>query len=86
MLPVAGAAQLKGWEKASPGTIWKDFLDRPGKVRITEKEVVLRVRRFSKAPVLLDTPTLERGPEIPWLGNRKLRVEFTGGLKLQSSS
>ncbi len=92
MLDVVGSGcyrwlgqQLKGWEKASPGTLWKDFLDRPGKVRITEKEVVLRVRRFSKAPVLLDAPTLERGPEIPWLGDRRLRVEVTGDLKLQSS-
>ena len=93
MLDVVGSGcyrwlgqQLKGWEKAAPGTLWKDFLDRPGKVRITEKEVVLRVRRFSKAPVLLDAETLEKGPEIPWLGNRRLKVEVTGDLKLQSSS
>lgn len=93
MLDVVGSGcyrwlgqQLKGWEKAAPGTLWKDFLDRPGKVKVTEKEVVLRVRRFSKAPILLDAPMLEGGPEIPWLGNRKLRVEVTGDLKLQSSN
>jgi len=93
MLDVVGSGcyrwlgqQLKGWEKASPGTLWKDFLDRPGKVKVTEKEVVLRVRRFSKAPILLDAPLLEKGVEIPWLGNRRLKVEVTGDLKLQSSN
>ena len=92
MLDVAGSGcyrwlgqRLNGWENATPGTLWKNFLYRPGKTRITEIEVVLRVRRFSNAPVLLDAPTLGRGPDTPWPGNRRLRVEVTGDLKLQSS-
>jgi hypothetical protein len=47
--------ELRGWERATARRLWSTFLDRPGKVRITKDEVVVRVRRFSRAPVLIDT-------------------------------
>jgi hypothetical protein len=32
---------------------------------------------------LLDTKVVESRPTIPWLGNRRLRLEVTGDLKLR---
>lgn len=78
------ASQLKGNEAATARTIWDRFLDRPGKVLVTERELVLKVRRFSRAPVLLDTKVVASLPTIPWLGNRRLRLEVTGDLKLRA--
>ena len=76
--------ELRGWERATARRLWSTFLDRPGKVRITEDEVVVRVRRFSRAPVLLDSLVVQGNPPIPWLGGRRLRLEITGDLKLSS--
>lgn len=78
------ASQLKGYEAATARTIWEKFLDRPGKVEVREDELVAKVRRFSRAPVLLDASVTRRRPTIPWLGNRRLRVEVTGDLKLRT--
>ncbi len=76
------AAELKGYETVTARTIREEFLDRPGKVSVTQQEIVVRVRRFSRAPVWLDTRVVQGRPSAPWLGSRKLRVEMTGDLKL----
>jgi hypothetical protein len=74
--------ELRGWERATARRLWSTFLDRPGKVRITNEEVIVRVRRFSRAPVLLDSLVVQENPPVPWLGGRRLRLEITGDLKL----
>ncbi|MHB1435721.1 MAG: hypothetical protein ACYCPN_00015 [Thermoplasmata archaeon] len=61
------------------------FLDRPGKVEVLEDEIVVKVRRFSRAPVLLDTRVVRDRPTIPWLGNRRLRIEVPGDIKLRAT-
>lgn len=90
VLDVVGSAayrwlghQLRGWERATARRLWQTFLDRPGKIRIEQDAVVLRIRRFSRAPILLDAPVVLAEPRIPWLGGRKLRVEVTGYLRLR---
>lgn len=71
------ARRLKGYESATAATLWRDFLDRPGSIRLTQDEVVLRVRRFSRAPILLDSEAVRDPTTIPWLGNRRIRLELT---------
>ena len=44
---------------------------------------MVKVRRFSRAPILLDAKVTRRSPRVPWLGNRRLRIEVTGDLKLR---
>ena len=78
------AAQLKGYETATARTIWEKFLDRPGKVAVRDDEIVVKVRRFSRAPVLLDARVVQGRTSVPWLGNRRLRIEVTGDLKLRA--
>ena len=46
--------------------------------------MVVKVRRFARAPVLLESKVVRARPRIPWLGNRRLRIEITGDLKLRS--
>lgn len=70
------AHRLKGYEAATAATLWRVFLDRPGHVRLTEKEAVLRVRRFSKAPVLLESSVWDDDTRVPWLGNRRVRLQL----------
>jgi hypothetical protein len=76
---------MKGYETATARTIWEKFLDRPGKVAVRDDEVVMKVRRFSRAPVLLDAKVTQRRPSVSWLGDRRLRIEVTGDLKLRAA-
>jgi len=70
-------SQLRGYETAKARRVWETFLDRPGWVELTEKEVVVKVPRFSHGPVLLESPSCRDPTPIPWLGGRTLRVEVT---------
>jgi hypothetical protein len=78
------ASQLKGYEAATARTIWEKFVDRPGKVAVRDDEIVVKIRRFSRAPVLLDAKVACERPRLPWLGDRRLRIEVTGDLKLRT--
>ena len=73
------ARQLRGFETATASTIWTQLLDRRGTVEITPEEVVVRVRRFSRAPVLIESRTSRDPTPISWLGNRRVRLEVTRG-------
>lgn len=73
------ARQLKGFETATANTIWSHLLDRRGTVEVTDHEVVVRVRRFSRAPVLLESKVSRDTTPISWLGGRRIRLEITRG-------
>lgn len=73
------ARQLRGFETATANTIWSQLLDRRGTVELTEDEVVVRVRRFSRAPVLLESKLSRDPTPISWLGGRRIRLEVTRG-------
>ena len=70
------ARQLRGFENATAQTIWNNILNRPGSVLITKDEVVLKVRRFRFAPVLLESKVSSDSTKIPWLGDRAIRLEI----------
>lgn len=73
------ARQLKGFETATANTIWSQLLDRRGTVEVTKDEVVVRVRRFSRAPVLLESMVSRDPTPVSWLGGRRIRLELTRG-------
>jgi len=71
------AGQLRGFEMATAQRIWDVFLERPGTIHVTDEEIILRVRRFSRAPVLLESEVSRNHVPVPWLGNRTVRLEIT---------
>lgn len=70
------ARRLKGFESRTAATLWRTFLDRPGSIRIEKDAVVLRVRRFARAPTLIESQILDDPTPIPWLGGRRLKLEL----------
>ena len=70
------ANSLKGYEAATARRLWETFIDRPGTIRLTDSEVAIRVRRFSRAPLLLEAAERWKGIKIPWLQNRAIRIEI----------
>jgi len=71
------ASQLKGFKDATARTIWKEFIDRPGGILVTDDEVVVRIRRFRRAPTLLESMVSRNPTPVPWLGNRRIRIQVT---------
>ena len=69
------AGQVRGWEKAKSRRVWTDLLDRDGRIEVTEDEVVVRVRRFSHAPLLLESSVSHDPTPVPWFGGRRVRLE-----------
>ena len=70
------ANSLRGYETATAKKLWEIFIDRPGAIRLTDTEVVIRVGRFSRAPLLLEAAERWKVMEIPWLHNRTVRIEI----------
>jgi len=69
--------RLKGYEDATPATVWREFLHRDGSLRITESDITIRVRRWKRAPVLLESGLGDDRTPIPWLGDRRIRLELS---------
>jgi hypothetical protein len=62
------ALKLSRYERATPGTLWRDFLDATG--------VTCALHLRSHHPILIDAGFAEIAVPIPWWGNRTLRFTF----------
>ena len=66
--------RLRGYERATPDTIWRRFLSTPGWVILGPNEVVARLNARTYSPIMrsADPPEIT----VPWWGDRHLRFEF----------
>jgi transposase len=70
-----GVAQhLRGFERARPKQVFRRFLSTPARVSVSDKEVVVRLRRLAHHPVLLASGVLDAAPRVPWWNGRRLRL------------
>lgn len=70
------ARKLSRYETATPGRIWRHFLDRPGTLDITDDAVTVDLNLRTYHPVLIDAGIADLDQPIPWLNNRRLRFRF----------
>ena len=70
------ARRLKGFETATPASLYRKFINTPGRVEIGNRELVVIFDKRSHNPILteagLDRPTAA----VPWCGNLRLRMIF----------
>jgi len=66
--------RLRGYQTATPDTIWRRFISTSGQITITPTGVTCRLNSRTYSPVMrsADLPELE----IPWWDGRRLRFEF----------
>ena len=66
--------RLRGYESATPDTIWRRFVSTSGWITLGPNEVVVRLRSRTYSPVLRQAglPVVR----VPWWGDRHLRFEF----------
>lgn len=70
------ALKLSRYEKATPGTLWRDFLDATGTLHITQNDVTCALTLRSHHPVLIDAGFADLETPIPWWDGRPLRFRF----------
>jgi transposase len=70
------ALKLSRYEKATPETLWRDFLDATGTLHVTSETVTCALNLRSHHPVLIDAGFADLQTPIPWWGGRTLRFRF----------
>lgn len=65
---------LRGYKKATARQLFRRFIDTPGDVELTEDMVTVWLPKRAHNPILSSAEVFEKEVEVPWWGNRKLRV------------
>lgn len=68
------AKRMRGYADAQARHIFRDLLDMPADVRITEREVHVHFHRRAHLPIILASGILDHAPKVPWWNNRTLRL------------
>jgi len=70
------ALKLSRYERATPGTLRRDFLDATGTLHIDDTGVTCALNLRSHHPALIDAGFAELQTPIPWWDGRTLRFRF----------
>lgn len=70
------AQELKGFEQMTPNKLFSKFVDTTGKIKITEKQVIVILRRKAHSPILKSIETFQTTHKVQWLENRELVFEW----------
>jgi len=68
------AERLKGFSRTGPSKLFRKFVDTPGDVEITEKEVIVHLGKQAHNPLLKEAGLTEPTRPVPWMGGRSVRV------------
>lgn len=71
------AQDLPRFENEQAKSLFKRFINFPGKIQYDGNEFVVKIRKRAHTPVLLKIKKLTDGVKVPWLDNRLLRIQWT---------
>jgi len=71
------ARDLRRFEKNLAPTIFKKFINTPGRVSYDGNKFQIKIRKRSHTPILKDVAKLNEPITIPWLENKKLEIIWT---------
>ena len=71
------ASDLRRFEGCIAPTIFKRFINMPGKVFFDGSNFKIRIRKRSHTPVLLGVEKLQAPISVPWLGGRTVEIIWT---------
>ncbi len=69
------ADRLKGFARAGPSKLFRQFVDTPGTIEITAKGVIVRLNKRAHNPVLKEAGLTRPTRAVPWLGGRCVHLE-----------
>lgn len=71
-----GSRVGKGYEVAKADHIFRDFVDATAHVSLTEKNILVRFQKRAHNPLLLAARFDQTQLSVPWLGGKRLRLQF----------
>lgn len=71
------AQDLRRFEKTLAPTIFRKFINFPGKVAYDGDKFQIKIRKRAHTPILKDVPKLQKPITVPWLDNKKLEIIWT---------
>lgn len=71
------AQDLRRFEKNIAPTIFRKFIDMPGRVVYDGNKFVVKIRKRAHTPILREVEKLQKPIKIPWLSGRTLEFVWT---------
>jgi transposase len=68
------AHRMRGYNDAQARQIFRDLIDMPADVAITENEVTVRFHRRAHLPIVLASGLFDRPLAVPWWNDHRLRL------------
>ena len=68
------ARRMRGYDDAQARQIFRDLIDMPADVAITENEIRVRFHRRAHLPIVLASGLFDRPVKVPWWNGRSLRL------------
>jgi transposase len=68
------ARRMRGYDDAQARQIFRDLIDMPADVAITENEITVRFHRRAHLPIVLASGLFDKPVKVPWWNGRSLRL------------
>jgi hypothetical protein len=68
------ARRMRGYDDAQARQIFRDLIDMPADVAITENEIRVRFHRRAHLPIVLASGLFDKPIKVPWWDGRSLRL------------
>jgi cytochrome c oxidase subunit 2 len=68
---------LRRFEKYTAKSIFKKFIDMPGRVTYDGNKFQIKIRKRAYTPILKSVPKLEKAIKVPWLENKEIEIIWT---------
>ena len=68
------ARRMRGYNDAQARQVFRDLVNLPADVEISEKEVRVEFHRRAHLPIVLASELCQKSVSIPWWNNRKLQL------------
>lgn len=70
------AQDLPRFQKCRADTIFREFVNMPGKISFDGESFTLKIRKRAHTPILKGINKLNESFTIPWLENKKMKIEW----------
>ena len=71
------AQDLRRFEKLLAPTIFKKFINMPGRVVYNGKKIFIKIRKRAYTPILKSVKKLSKPFPVPWLDNKLMEIDWT---------
>jgi len=68
------ARRMRGYADAQARHIFRDLIDTPADVSVSEREVHVHFHRRAHLPIIIASGILDASTKVPWWHNHRLRM------------